>query len=339
MIIRRRYYNQESIIDLSGFENRNFDKVDLSNAILSDLNLSVSSMKETKLAVADLRNSNLKGSDLNGAELRIATLENTCLDSVNLENVDAVSVLFRNSDLSNACLKRATLCYSDFIDANLRNTDLTNANFEQCILYGADMRGINIETANFQGAVFDQKTRWPEGFNPYSKGAKLVGNPIKRMIEDLNFYLMEDVRNSAIRQLMRIKPQFYYLLFEGSSLTIENAIKVVESIGYPKNKIAIPNLFNLLVDVNDRGANEAMEVLAKIKESDQKTLVEELEIVICKAYSEGDIWWLWGLNSFVENCTDLSKEDFFDKDIFELLKYGDEENYAYDYGIHHFLKT
>lgn len=338
MIIKKIYSENEIKLDYDKLSDQNLDNLDLSNAILSGLDLSSSSLVNVRLSVAQLQKTNLENSNLSFANLGTASFENAKLKSALLEGVSASSVLFRNANLMEVNLKNSYLGGADLINANFEGADLTNANFERCVLYGTDMRGMNIETANFQGAVFDQNTKWPEGFNPYSKGAKIVVNPIEKLIEDLSWHLSKEIQENAIYELSKIKPQFHYLLFKSGKYTWPNAVKIVKQIGYPENKSAISNLFGLLMDTNWPGAIEAMEVLTEIKEKDKPMLIEKLEEVICKAYSDGDPCWLWGINYFIKYYAKLKEKDFFDSEIFNLLKYGDEEENEYDFGIHNFLK-
>ena len=338
MIIKKIYHEERIELGFETLKGQKLDDLDLSYAILSGMDLNDSSLKNTTLDIAQLKRANLSDANLGHAALSKANLENAMLVNAHMENMSAFSTIFRSANLKLSNLTNANLAGSYLSNANLKLSNLTNTNFERCILYGADMRGINIETANFQGAVFDQKTKWPEGFNPYLKGAKLVGNPIRILIEDLDPSLSEGIQKSAMSKLMNVKSQFYYLLFSGGKHTWPNAVKIIRQIGYPENKSAIPSLFKLLIDVNWPGAIEAMELLAEIKEKNKLTLIKGLEEAICKAYSDGELCWLWGINHFVKYYAKLKEEDFLDSDIFRLLKYGDEENYAYDYEIHHFLR-
>ena len=84
----------------------------------------------------------------------------------------------RGADLSGADLRDA-----DLRDANLRDANLTGANLEGADLTGALMQGAQLAQANlvkaninrsvFNTAKYCESTKWPAGFKPESKGAKL----------------------------------------------------------------------------------------------------------------------------------------------------------------------
>lgn len=105
---------------------------DLSGAELAGLNLSERDLRDANLTDADIRRANLWGTDLTAAELQGANL----------------------------------------LDANLPRTNLQYAN-----LAGADLRGANLtearirHTTNLNDATYDDRTLWPEEFEPESTGA------------------------------------------------------------------------------------------------------------------------------------------------------------------------
>ena len=100
------------------------------------------------------------------------------------------------ADLSYANLKRANLSQikkgggylfgADLSEANLRNSELytsifDNANLSYADLSGADLRRANFSGANLQEIVYNEKTQWleatynektkfPENFEPTEKG-------------------------------------------------------------------------------------------------------------------------------------------------------------------------
>jgi uncharacterized protein YjbI with pentapeptide repeats len=93
------------------------------------------------------------------------------------------------ADLSWAYLRGANLASANLGSANLLGTSLNGANLSKanlmgaCLngadLRGADLRGASLhwvllEKANLSGVRYDEKTRWPDGFNPKAAEAIFV---------------------------------------------------------------------------------------------------------------------------------------------------------------------
>lgn len=74
-----------------------------------------------------------------------------------------------NANLFGAILQGAILQGANLKDANLYRADLFDAN-----LRGANLRGANLAFANLANATFNKETVFPEGFDPVSRGMKLV---------------------------------------------------------------------------------------------------------------------------------------------------------------------
>lgn len=81
--------------------------------------------------------------DLCGADLSEAKLDKTVLDGANLTRVN----------LSRADLAGATLRRADLVWANLRKANLKGANLRGADLSGADLSGANLTGADFGGAI------------------------------------------------------------------------------------------------------------------------------------------------------------------------------------------
>jgi hypothetical protein len=76
----------------------------------------------------------------------------------------------RGANLKGADLRRANLCFARLRGANLRNADL---HLEGADLVGAAMEGTLLTGARY-GIRYDNRTQWPEGFDPQSHGAVQV---------------------------------------------------------------------------------------------------------------------------------------------------------------------
>jgi len=92
------------------------------------------------------------------------------------KRVDAREVDFFKADFTKASLREAFLHKAVFLEATLkdcvlRGADLSEANLRNADLTGADLRGANLKGAdltgaNLTGVKHDDKTVWPDGFDP-----------------------------------------------------------------------------------------------------------------------------------------------------------------------------
>ena len=101
------------------------EQADLSEAVLTGMNL----------IRADLRRANLRGVNLRGADLRGADLS--------------------RADLSGADLTGADLTYANLTMANLSRTDLTSAKLDKAHLIKTNLRGADLTAASFDSAYLD----------------------------------------------------------------------------------------------------------------------------------------------------------------------------------------
>lgn len=78
---------------------------------------------------------------------------------------------------------------------------------------------------------------------------------IQKLIEDLSWDNPKDVVDKAINQLLKIDDEQVTLLLQPVNKSCwENAAKVLQMIGYPRNKLALPGLIEWLRDMNWPGA-------------------------------------------------------------------------------------
>ena len=155
--------------------NRNFDNLNLQNAIFDRADLSNTSFKNANIddarfafanlansnlldrtdlsninfAYADLSNTNLKGKDLTGAILRGVDLSEHDLTGTNLIDATLSDAKFSSTNLKGKDLSGAKLRAVD-----LSGHDLTGANLSDTFLYRADLSGIDLRTVTFTNADF-----------------------------------------------------------------------------------------------------------------------------------------------------------------------------------------
>jgi hypothetical protein len=143
---------------------------------LAGEDLRFSKLKGVNLAGVDLTKTNLAGSDMAGANLRGAQLSKAYLFKTGLTDADlrganlAGALAFDSSwvgaNLTGANLRGADLSLTFLKRAILRNADLREANLYSADLRRADLRGAKLDGANLKLAAWDERTIWPEGFNP-----------------------------------------------------------------------------------------------------------------------------------------------------------------------------
>jgi len=134
----------------------------LSNAPLSNIDLSGNIVWTDNLSGANLRNANLNGANLIGtylhkadlteADLRNANLCEAFLIGTNLGGANLEGANLRGADLSGANLRKANLSDTNLSNANLCGADLSGANLSKAFLVGAELVEANLSNANLRGA-------------------------------------------------------------------------------------------------------------------------------------------------------------------------------------------
>jgi uncharacterized protein YjbI with pentapeptide repeats len=152
---------------------------DLAERDLTELDLSGADLRGANLSGADLSRSILRRARLDGAIMTGATLNQAKLGIPNpsdltvqlIRNPQEHWAVLRNVDLRNASLLMADLSYADLTGAQLRKgllfgTNLSNATLAGADLSGAYLTGADLGWTNMKDIVYDDKTVWPEGFDP-----------------------------------------------------------------------------------------------------------------------------------------------------------------------------
>lgn len=112
-------------------------KANLSNANLTDVDLSGAGMISIEAYSADFTDSDLSGTQLQGA-----SFFNTNLTGVDL----------RGANLMGAEIKNCNLTEADLSDSNCMGTKFINSNFKNSIFYNAETKGAIFEGSNIQDA-------------------------------------------------------------------------------------------------------------------------------------------------------------------------------------------
>ena len=130
---------------------RNFDNLNLQNAVFDKADLSNTSFKNTNIDGARFVFANLSSSNL---------LDRTDLSNINLAGTDLSNINLHGKNLSRTILTGADLSGNDLTGTILIGTDLTNAN-----LTGVDLSGKNLTSAKLVGVDLSGKDLTGSLFN------------------------------------------------------------------------------------------------------------------------------------------------------------------------------
>lgn len=132
------------------------------------LKTKIEKLKEVDSDKITLTKEDQSATDFMVAKLLHATLTNARMSGADLSRARLIGANLSGADLSKADLIGANLCR-----ANLSGANLSEARLIFSFLMGADLSGANLNKADLKEAKYDQKTKWPEGFDPIAAGAIL----------------------------------------------------------------------------------------------------------------------------------------------------------------------
>jgi uncharacterized protein YjbI with pentapeptide repeats/DNA-binding NarL/FixJ family response regulator len=127
--------------------------VDLRGADLSGANLSGANLSGANLSDANLRGAALVNADLKRARLRGADLGDADLSGANLRSAHLIGGKLAGAEISGANLRSAFLDAADLSGVCFIGADLTNAYLRNADLSSADLRGVNLTGAGLKGAI------------------------------------------------------------------------------------------------------------------------------------------------------------------------------------------
>ena len=144
--------------------------------------------RKESLRRVDLRKADLRGADLRDADLTMADLSYADLRGAKLSGADLRGAKLSGADLTLANLRMSKYSTSttwpsgfDYKhsgafgpESDLHGENLTYANLRGDDLSGANLEGAILTRASLYRVVYDDKTRWPDGFDPVAAGAILV---------------------------------------------------------------------------------------------------------------------------------------------------------------------
>lgn len=129
------------------------------------LRLTRTDLRQATLEVANLEGADLGRANLQGADLGRANLQGTDLSQANLQGTNLSQANLREADLRATNLQGA-----DLAGANLEGADFSGANLHGSYVGGANLQGRVLGDAGLEAAMADQRTVWPEGFDPSRRG-------------------------------------------------------------------------------------------------------------------------------------------------------------------------
>ena len=100
------------------------------------------------------------------AKLLHATLTDARMSGADLGRARLIGANLSGADLSKADLMGANLC-----NANLSRANLSEARLIFSYLMGSNLSEANLNNTDLREAKYDQKTIWPDGFDPVAAGA------------------------------------------------------------------------------------------------------------------------------------------------------------------------
>ena len=143
---------------------------------ISDICLIGAYLPGARLSEADLNGADLYGANLQGAVLQKAILGGTNLNNANLQGAYLQGAYLQQADLNGADLRgsklqRTGLQGVDLSGALLDEADLSGANLSSANLCQADLELADLRGIKLEGTIYNNKTVWPDGFDPKAAGA------------------------------------------------------------------------------------------------------------------------------------------------------------------------
>ena len=141
---------------------------------------------------------------------------------------------------------------------------------------------------------------------------------IKHYVHELHWQLPEETQNEAIEWLIENTPRDQLaLIFPPYSKSCwQNAMKVIEAIGYPDNEAAFPRMVELFQDINWPGAEEAVLYFQTLEKA---IVIPYIEAGAKKSMVERDDQWLWFLYVVCKRLM-IKRADFQGGAVFDAMK-------------------
>jgi len=142
----------------------------LEDAYLGEANLKDANLMQANLRGALLWRANLEGADLSRTNLNGTDSASTNLKGANFWRASLVDANFSTANFEGALLWEANLEGVNLCGANLKDANLDKTNLSHAYLQEANLEGTNLWDADFSGVQYDNRTTWPENFDPLAVG-------------------------------------------------------------------------------------------------------------------------------------------------------------------------
>jgi BTB/POZ domain-containing protein KCTD9 len=150
-----------------------------------------------------LSNINLAGAFLSDIKLPWVRLDGANLSNTRLNQANLQEAILTKSNLHKAWLQEANLKNAKLFGANLTDALLSEANLSEAVLTNAKLMGANLQKAtldkvDLEGAIYNNKTRFPQSFNPSQHSAILLQPGAKLQGKDFSYYDLTDLDFSEV---------------------------------------------------------------------------------------------------------------------------------------------
>lgn len=141
---------------------------------------------------------------------------------------------------------------------------------------------------------------------------------LKQYQSQLHWHLPEETQQQAVTWLTENMPrgELVRIFTPFDKACLQNGVKVVEAIGYPANKAALPSLVELFQDINWPGA---LEVIDYFKTLEKSIVIPYIEAGGQQAMDDQDDQWLWFLYDVCDRLN-IERHDFQNASIFDEMK-------------------
>lgn len=188
-----------ALLDGENLQQFDLSNVDLSHAILKNVNFIRANLSGAKLCNAYLVNSNLSYSNFKNADLSYANLSNTNLESVNFTEANLQGIILQNSFLVNGDLTRTNI-----IGADISQSNLNNANFTSATIIDTNFDNTLLNNIVFTGDQAELKKAFYE-------------NSYKNQQDNISFIKKFNKRNFILLKIINV---FSYLIVIASILSM-----------------------------------------------------------------------------------------------------------------------
>ncbi len=140
---------------------------------------------------------------------------------------------------------------------------------------------------------------------------------MESLVANLDWHKPDEVQDEAVRTLASMGSKVVAELIPGRGKSFwKNSVRVIELVGYPENRAAVPGLLSLLQDLSWPGAQSAFNLLLGMENRD---LIPAVESALLEAQREADTIWITAIKMLLQR-KGIAEADFTDPSIPECLK-------------------